>query len=452
MDLVALLRRPEGKSLEFKRDASSSAGLLRTIIAFANTSGGTLLVGVEDGTGHVRGVEDPVALEERLANRISDSILPRILPEIEILPFRSTHVMAIRVHPSSARPHFLANAGLESGTFVRVGSTNRRADQALIQEMKRFSRGETFDERPMPDLDSEAVDFRVASELFAPIRKLRRRDLETLRLLTTHQGRTVPSVAGVLLAGPDRLAHFPDAWIQVGRFDGMDRARIADRMELKEGLVEAIEGAIAFVEKHSTRGAEIGRVRRIERWSLPPAALREAVINAVVHADYARQGAPIRLALFDDRLEVESPGLLPFGLTVADLPRGVSKLRNRAIGRVFHELGLVEQWGSGVQRMISVCRDAGLAPPHFEEIGFRFRVTLRLERVAEPVLDATDRSILKVLDAPEGRATREVAEAIELTPRATRTRLASLVDRGLVREIGTGPKDPKRRYHLTESL
>ena len=82
---------------------------------------------------------------------------------------------------------------------------------------------------------------------------------------------------------------------------------------------------IAFVEKHAMRGADIGHVRRRERWSVPPIAVREAVVNAVVHADYAQRGAPIRLAIFDDRLEVENPGLLPFGLTLEDLPRGISR-------------------------------------------------------------------------------------------------------------------------------
>ena len=117
------------------------------------------------------------------------------------------------------------------------------------------------------------------------------------------------------------------------------------------------------MEKHSLRGAEIGRVRRRDRWNLPPEAVREAIVNAVVHADYSQRGGPIRVAIYDDRLEVENPGLLPFGLTLEDLPRGVSKVRNRVLGRVFRELGLVEQWGSGAQRMIAACREAGLPAP-----------------------------------------------------------------------------------------
>lgn len=179
-------------------------------------------------------------------------------------------------------------------------------------------------------------------------------------------------------------------------------------------------------------------------------AVREAVINAVVHTDYAQRGAPLRISIFDDHLEVENPGLLPFGLTVDDLPHGVSKLRNRVIGRVFHALGLVEQWGSGIQRMTAACRDAGLAAPVFEEIATRFRVTIGTARVGRPTLDETDHAILGRLAGSKGLLTSEIAKAIGLTPRATRTRLARLVGRGLVSEVGTGPQDPRRRYFRTD--
>ena len=446
MNLTETLRKPEGKTLEFKRDLSSPDGFLRTVVAFANTSGGTLLIGVEDRSRHIRGVTEPLSLEERAVNLISDSIRPRLLPDLEIVSYRNTQLLAVRIYPSSMRPHFISRAGLEAGTYVRVGSTNRRADADLIAEMQRFARSESFDERPMPALDSDALDFRAASECFAPRRKLTRRNLETLGLLTSHQGRSVPTVGGVLLFGRKRLDHFGDAWIQAGRFDGTNKATILDHAALEMPLIQAIEEAIAFVEKHSVRGAAIGRVRRLDRWSLPPAAVREAIVNAVVHADYSQRGAPIRVAIFDDRLEVENPGLLPFGLTLEDLPLGISKLRNRVIGRVFHAIGLVEQWGSGVPRMLQACRDSGLASPTWNEIGIRLRVTLHAERAGAVEIDSLDRFILDLLEHGHGRRTRDIADATGISARAARTRLARLVARGLVREVGTGPKDPRRTY------
>jgi predicted HTH transcriptional regulator len=451
MKLLDLLRRPEGKTLELKRELSSPDAFLRSVVAFANTAGGIVLIGVEDGTGHVVGVGQPLRLEERVANLINDSISPRILPDIELLSYRDANVLAVQVYPSAARPHHVIRAGPANGTYVRVGSTNRLADEQLRAEMQRFAARESFDERPLPEIGSEALDFRLASESFAPVRRISRKHLETLGLVAPYQGRLVPTVGGILLFGRDRLSRFPDAWIQAGRFTGTDRTTIFDHVDLRMPPVQAIDQAVSFVEKHAVRGAIIGRVRREDRWNLPPAAVREAIVNAVVHADYSQRGAPIRLAIFDDRLEVENPGLLPFGLTLEDLPLGVSKLRNRVIGRVFHELGLIEQWGSGIQRMLSVCRDAGLAAPTWEEIGIRLRVTLRTDRSAETVLDETDSAILSALEESDGLGTRQIAASIVRTPRATRTRLAGLVARGLVREVGTGPTDPRRLYYRTRA-
>ena len=445
MNLTDLIREPEGKTLEFKRDLSSADPFLRSVVAFANTAGGTVLIGIEDKTRRVRGIADPLALEERVASLIADSISPQVLPDIEILRYRDRNVLAVRIYPSPTRPHHLGSDS-ETGTYVRVGSTNRKADEDLIAEMRRFTRGQFFDERPMPNLDSEAIDFRAASESFSEYRKLGLGDLDILRLCTTHQGRSVPTVGGILLFGRDRLAHFPDAWIQAGRFAGDDRTNIVDRADLQMPLTETIPAAIAFIERHMAAGVEIGPVRGAPRWTLPPAAVREALVNAVAHADYSQRGAPIRIAIYNNRLEVENPGLLPFGLTLEDLPRGVSKVRNRVIGRVFHELRLVEQWGSGVQRMVGTCKDAGLAPPVWEEIGNRLRVTMTTERVGEAAMDSTDQKIMDVLDIGPGRGTSEVARAISLSTRATRTRLARLVERGLAVEVGTGPRDPKRRY------
>ena len=204
MDLLENLKRTEGKTLEFKRDLSSPGGVLRTLVAFANTAGGVLLLGVEDGSRQVRGVVAPLDVEERLASMISDSIVPRLLPDLEILPWRSTHLLAVQVYPSPSRPHHLKREGPAAGAYVRVGSTNRRADREMLEEMKRFSRGEAYDEQAMPEFDSEALDFRAASESFAALRRLKRSDLETPRLVTRYQGRQVPTVGGLLLFGRDR--------------------------------------------------------------------------------------------------------------------------------------------------------------------------------------------------------------------------------------------------------
>lgn len=302
----------------------------------------------------------------------------------------------------------------------------------------------------MEELNSEAIDFRAASECFLPARRLTKRDLRVLGLLVECQGVPRPTAGGVLLFGKDRSSLFPDAYIQAGCFRGEDRTDILDTLEIRSHLPLIVEEALSFVRKHESRGLEIRRARHEERWSVPLIAVREAIVNAVVHADYAQRGAPIRISLFDDRLEVENPGLLPFGLTVEDILQGVSKLRNRVIGRVFKELGLIEQWGSGIGRMTAACREAGLPVPEFEEIAWHFRVILCKRRTPPHPGDEVEQGILRLLGEGRGYTTAEIAKAIHRSTRAARARLAGLVRRGIVTELGTGPRDPKRRYFMAE--
>lgn len=451
MELESLKTRPEGKTLEFKRDASSATPILKTVCAFANTAGGTLLVGIEDRTGSIVGVPDPLDAEERLTSIIADGITPHLLPEIEIIPWRDTHVLAVRVHLGSSRPYHVTASGPGGGAFVRLGSTNRQADAALVAELGRSARGEGFDEQPEPGLNVDALDLDAIRRVFEGVRTIRRADLKTLRLTGLVQGREVPTVGGLLLFGRERLTRHPDAWIQAGRFKGVTKGSIVDSANITGYPLDAVDLALAFVVRNTALAYEIERPRRLEVPEYPPVAVREAIINAVVHADYSQSGAPIRIAIYDDRLEVESPGMLVPGLTIADILGGISKLRNRVIGRVFRELGLIEQWGSGITRMREACRAAGMADPLLEEVGTRFRVTLLSGRQREPEIDTLDSAALTALRGSGGLTTSEVAAAIGRTPRATRARLLKLIELGLVVEIGSAPNDPHRRYHVAEA-
>nr|WP_301287499.1 ATP-binding protein [Methanocalculus alkaliphilus] len=136
-----------------------------------------------------------------------------------------------------------------------------------------------------------------------------------------------------------------------------------------------------FLKKHAFRGADISEIRRRDVWSIPLTILREAIINAIVHADYSQKGAPIRVSFFDDRIEIENPGILLPGMTIEDVKQGVSKIRNRVIARVFKELDLIEQWGSGFRRILREAEDLGLPEPEIIEVGMRVRVTVFLKEV-----------------------------------------------------------------------
>ena len=449
-DIQDWLSKPEGKTLEFKRDLSSPDKVIRTIVAFANGAGGTVLIGVTDRTRQVVGVPDPTMAEEQLANLISDRIEPRLVPELRVVRWRRTHMLLVEVYPSSSRPHWVKAEGNPGGVYVRVGSTNRKADTAQVEELRRVVRGRTFDEEPLPELGVEALDFKVASECFAPYRKLALGSLKSLQLTTTHQRREVPTVGGVLLFGVERLKLFPEAFIRAGCFAGTDKSRILDSTEIVDHPVLAIEQAVAFVLRHTSRPVEMEGLRGRAVHELPLAALREAVINAVVHADYAQRGSPLRVAIFADRVEVENPGGLPPGLTLEDIHQGVSKLRNRVLGRVFHELELIEQWGSGIQRMVSACAESGLREPAFAEMGTGFRVTLWRGQRAEPKLDEANQRIVAFVGQNPGVTTGQIAAHLGITARSTRDRLSRLLSLGLLVAVGTSERDPRRGFFLAQ--
>jgi predicted HTH transcriptional regulator len=446
--MESFLARDEGKTLEFKENCRPLDQIVRTAVAFANTVGGTLVIGVRDRTKEVVGVNDPLTEEERLANAFADGIRPLLIPDIQIHAWRDRQVMMVSV-PHLVGPYYVRSEGPEAGVYIRLGSTNRRAGPEMIAEIQRLARNVCFDESPCSETSSEAIDFRAASEFFSAVsRRLTASKQRSLGLVTEHRGREVPTRGAVLLFGKERRRLFPDVVIRCARFVGTDMARFADHIEIDEYLPKAVESVISFIERHTRNGLRIGRVRGEKRPEYPQEVVREAVVNAVVHADYAIRGAGTKVAVFDDRIEITNPGFLPFGLTLEAALSGVSQLRNRVIGRVFRELELIEQWGSGMGRMISGCAAAGLAAPRFEELGTNFRATLFSKRVAAPARPAWHASLLGRIAEKGGVSTKEAAALWGTSGRAARARLRKLVEDGVLAEVGTGPRDPRRTYVL----
>lgn len=448
MELIEYLKEQEGKTLEFKENCSPLPKIVQTAVAFANTAGGTLIIGVRDKTKEIVGLPDPLKEEERLSNAFADGIYPLMIPEIRIISFRDRNLITVSV-PHAIGPYYVRSEGPEKGVYVRLGSTNRRAGPEMIEALRRLARNISFDEQPCTEINSEDIDFRAASEFFETVsRKLTPSIRKTLGLVVSQGGKDTPTLGAALLFGKSRHRLFPDAVIRCARFQGVDTNRFLDQMEIDEHLPKAVETTIAFIERHTLQAAEIGRVRRREIPEYPVQAIREAVINAIVHTDYAISGMNIKVAIFDNRIEITNPGSLPFGLTLEAALSGVSKLRNRVIGRVFRDLKLIEQWGTGINRMISACKAHGQQPPHFEEVGSAFRVTLFSQPVADRKLPDWHTSLIAYFSENKEITTKEAAQIWNTSDRTARTRLRNLLEQGYLVEVGTGPNDPKKVYVL----
>ncbi|MBM4086254.1 MAG: transcriptional regulator, partial [Planctomycetes bacterium] len=163
-----LLARDEGKTLEFKENCRPLDRIVRTAVAFANTAGGSIVIGVKDKTREVTGVADPLTDEGRLANAFAEGIRPLLIPDIQVQAWRNCQVLVVTV-PHAVGPYFVRSEGPEAGVYVRLGSSNRPAGPDLVAEIRRLARNTSFDEQPCPEASSEDVDFRAASELFARV-------------------------------------------------------------------------------------------------------------------------------------------------------------------------------------------------------------------------------------------------------------------------------------------
>lgn len=166
---------------------------------------------MQDRDKRIIGIDNPIKEVERIANIINDCISPKIAPNIDVVSYRNKNLVQVQIYPGANKPYYLKAAGLPNGVYYRVGSTNREADHTMIEELKRSVTNKFFDETPMLDLNSEEIDFRVASEFFENKKVLNEKDLQTLELIVPNQGRHVPTVGGDgILEIQVALSHFKE--------------------------------------------------------------------------------------------------------------------------------------------------------------------------------------------------------------------------------------------------
>jgi ATP-dependent DNA helicase RecG len=449
MDIHSLLSAPESKTLEFKENISSLLPILKTIVAFANTAGGILIIG-RSSEGKIVGVHDVFKAEEALASSISDNIVPCILPEIEVVTFEGKNLLVVQV-PYWKAPFYLKKEGIPHGIYISLGTTNRPTPPEILRELQRSTVTASFDQEPITELAKTDVDLEKASAFFANIgKKITEEKLHTLGVLVPSAHKFVPSIGGLILFGTkesrDKFA--PDARVACSRFAGNTKTHMVDQMTIEGTIVDALEEVPKFILRNTRLSSQIKTFQRKDIPEYPTLALREALVNALAHADYSLRGSCIQISIFSDRLEIQNPGMLPLGLTLDDFKSGISRVRNRVIARVFHELGFMEEWGTGYSKIVEICKTGSYPEPIFEELGTTMRVTFfpHLETLAqetpreiyeEPFIErqATILSLLK----QKALTFREIYEQFpSVSERTIRYDLAYLKRNGLLNSRGTG--------------
>ena len=430
----------ESKHVEFKEEIPKKhEKFLKDIIAFANSSGGKTIVGVVDDTGEVVGLGDqnPFKLSDAISNMISDACTPQINTEIIPKTIEGKTVLEVEVFHGKNCPYYLTSVGKEKSAYIRVNGTSRPADARTLKELELMGQqlsydtmreiGEDYDraitKRLMDNMYQKALDACRDDAERDDVHPLTVAKLEDFGILCKVGKGYAPTHAFTLLTKPkDR-----NIMIQCALFKGMDRDEFIDKKEFCGAIQEQLEEAYQFVLRHINMGAVIDGLYRHDVYELPTRSIREMIANACIHRSYMDSSA-IQVSIYDDRLEVDSPGMLFDGLNVPEALCGKSKCRNKAVAAAFQYMKIVEGWGTGLPRLFKQCKERGLPDPKFEEIGDGIKVTVYRKTGREQVNGTTQttRSSTRLLDEKRLSDTEiAIIDAMKENNKVTQSQLAA---------------------------
>jgi predicted HTH transcriptional regulator len=381
LNISTKIQQPEGRRLEFKEVPPTNAELARTIVSFANDAGGELFIGIKNNPREITGLlyEQLDAIENKISNIVNDQCTPIVLPEITFIEENSKHIIRVYICKGSKSPYFITSKGKEKGTFIRVGSSNRLANAEIIQELERQGQNISFDSVVYFHKKHQDIDINTFKNAFKEktSEALTTQILKKLELVKEEQGQSLPTNALVLLS-EDKVRNqiFPNAKIECARFKGVIPGAFIDQKTIGTSISLQPEEAYQFVLRHISQGTQDYQgVYRNDRWEYPIIAIREVIRNAVIHRDYSLTGKDIKIAIFDDKLEITSPGKLLPSVDFNDMDAGQSDVRNKVLAPVFKRLGIIEQWGNGLQLIADDLKEYPEIALTWKEPGIAFRVS-----------------------------------------------------------------------------
>jgi len=376
-ELLEILRNGENSGVDFKRDAVENHKLAKDLVAFANLSGGMVLLGVDDD-GSVSGITRD-KLEEWVMTASRDKIRPELIPYLQIIreAARGKDVAVVRVERGYTVHHLWHNH--HRTYYIRVGSESREASPEELARLFQQRGALRMEVSPLSGSSISDLDLRRLRDYFERVRQQSAPPIEdpeqwrtllvNTEIMTEANGHAAATVAGMLLFGKRPNRFLPQAGIDaaahLGRekdYEARERAQLRGPMTpLFSGdgqLVEngLIEQAVAFVRRNTKVESRLADgARRIDRWTYPEEAVRETLVNALVHRDYLLSGTDVELSLYEDRLEVISPGRLPNGITPERMKIGCRSSRNQLLKDVMGDYGYLEHMGMGIPRKIIKC-------------------------------------------------------------------------------------------------
>lgn len=407
--------------------------ICKEIIAFANSKGGTLYIGVEDN-GNVVGVEDTDKVTLQLSNMVRDSIKPDVTMFIhyETTSIEDKKIVAVTIQKGTDRPYYLGSKGLKpSGVYVRNGNSTDPATDTAIRRMIKETDGDSFES--MRSLEQN-LTFKATEEQF----KKRNVPLDPTKMKTLGIISPDGIYSNVALLLSDQCSHT----IKAATFSGTDKTIFQDRREFGGSLFQQMEEMYAYLDMRNRTKATFEGLYRTDTRDYPEEALREALLNSLVHRDYSFSASTL-ISVYDDRIEFVSVGGLPTGIALEDIMLGLSVCRNPKLASIFYRLELIEAYGTGMPKIVKAYAGTDLEPK-IEVTNNAFKITLpnlnfetNTSSIQEPLTTDEER-ILHYLADHEYIVRGEVDKLLGVSLSTSNRILKKMVEKRMITQNGTG--------------
>lgn len=427
----------ETENIEFKIKATDE--LYKEIIAFANTDGGTIYIGIDD-VGNVVGLENVDETYTKITNGIRDAILPDVTIFVKYT-LRDDKVIKITVGEGSAKPYFLKSKGIKpSGVYIRQGASSVQATYEQIRTMIKSADGDNYETSRCMTQDltfkSAEKSFDECGIEFSP------QKYKALGI-TSQSGYVFTNLAEIF---SDQCRHT----IKIAVFSDDSKTKFIDSKEFGGSVFKQLEDSFAYLRLCNKNSAVINGLRRIEHHDYPEEAVRESLLNAIVHRDYSFSGSIIINVNSKETEFISLGGLLP-GLSKEDIRNGISQPRNKNLAEAFHRLHLIEAYGTGIRRIYDLYKKSPIQP-RIDITANSFKMVLpnmnALDEQSLPVstINHQQRAVLEYIDKNEKITETEIQKLLGVKRTRAYTVAKELCDTGLIRSVGRG----KDKYFVAE--
>ena len=418
----------ENQTTEFKREYIDD--IKKTVIAFANTAGGRIYIGIADN-GEAVGVSDADEVVLKASNAVRDSIRPDVTMFVsyQIDKIDDKDVVVLNIQKGTASPYYLESKGIRpSGVYVRQGASSVPATETAILKMIKDTDGAKYEEIRCTNqnltFEYAQKEFEHANVEFGDNQK------KSLKLI--NEDGMFTNLAQLL---SEQCSHS----IKAAVFDGKEKMNFKDRAEFTGSILKQINDAYEYINRYNRTRSEFKDIHRIDIRDYPMEAIREALLNAVVHRDYAFSGS-ILISIFDDRIEFVSIGGLVKGISYEDMLLGVSIQRNENLANVFYRLNLIEAFGTGIPKIMR-CYAEYSQTPEIIVTDNAFKIILPNKsdnNSSSEKAFSNEEKIMRLVSEKKFVNRKEVENLLDISQASAARILRKMVDENKIKKVGSG--------------